>query len=62
MDKNKHIVGIGYRGMPTGCDDSAMPWESDGSDPLQDKELYGEHEFFIFMRRNLFITVLIPLN
>ncbi|HRX63811.1 MAG TPA: dCMP deaminase family protein [Candidatus Absconditabacterales bacterium] len=28
-DKNR-IVGIGYNGFPTGCDDDKFPWEREG--------------------------------
>jgi len=30
VDKLNHIVGVGYNGLPTGCDDTAFPWERDG--------------------------------
>ena len=29
-DENK-IVSVGYNGMPTGCEDSEMPWEREGA-------------------------------
>jgi dCMP deaminase len=29
-DKHK-IVGAGYNGLPTGCDDDAFPWEKEGN-------------------------------
>lgn len=29
-DENK-IVSVGYNGMPTGCEDSKMPWEREGA-------------------------------
>lgn len=31
VDRDKIIVGIGYNGMPYGCDDSAFPWSSAGT-------------------------------
>jgi dCMP deaminase len=35
-DENK-IVGIGYNGMPIGCDDSEMPWGRSSDFPLNTK-------------------------
>ena len=40
-DKNK-IVGAGYNGLPTGCDDDEFPWEKDG-ELLQTKYPYICH-------------------
>jgi dCMP deaminase len=40
-DKNK-IVGAGYNGLPTGCDDDEFPWEKQG-DFLQTKYPYICH-------------------
>lgn len=28
VDKNNRILSMGYNGMPAGCDDDTMPWES----------------------------------
>jgi len=33
------IVGIGYNGMPNGCDDNKLPW-TDGEEALAKKDLY----------------------
>ncbi|KAF6031256.1 DCTD [Bugula neritina] len=30
VNKSKKIVGIGYNGMPNGCDDDEMPWDRTG--------------------------------
>lgn len=30
VDKLNKIVGIGYNGMPVGCDDDEFPWSRDG--------------------------------
>jgi len=46
-DGNNRIVGIGYNGMPTGCDDSLMPWHGDGRDPLNSKHLYGMYSLMV---------------
>ncbi len=29
VNKNKRIIGIGYNGLPFGCEDSEYPWEND---------------------------------
>jgi len=30
VDTENKIVSVGYNGMPTGCNDDAMPWEREG--------------------------------
>ncbi len=30
INQDKRIVGIGYNGMPQGCDDTLFPWGKDG--------------------------------
>ena len=30
VNQENKIVSVGYNGMPTGCDDDAMPWEREG--------------------------------
>ena len=30
VNVNKRIVGIGYNGLPCGCDDDEFPWERNG--------------------------------
>lgn len=35
------IVGIGYNGMPKGCDDSTFPWTKESNNKLENKYLYG---------------------
>ncbi|KAK0425545.1 hypothetical protein QR680_009253 [Steinernema hermaphroditum] len=34
---DKVIVGVGYNGMPRGCDDDDMPWGKTAEDPLENK-------------------------
>ncbi len=29
VNKNNRIVGIGYNGFPSGCDDDIFPWDND---------------------------------
>ena len=40
-DENK-IVGVGYNGMPTGCDDEELPWSRVGETYLDTKYAYGK--------------------
>jgi dCMP deaminase len=30
VDSRKKIVGVGYNGFPTGCDDNLLPWKREG--------------------------------
>lgn len=39
---NEHkIIGIGYNGMPRGCDDDVFPWKRGPRTCLNSKHLYG---------------------
>ncbi len=31
VDEDKKIVGVGYNGFPTGCQDDELPWAREGS-------------------------------
>ncbi len=31
VNNNRRIVGIGYNGFPSGCDDDSFPWDNDKS-------------------------------
>ena len=42
VNKAKRIVGIGYNGMPYGCDDDKFPWDRTG-DNLDTKYPYVVH-------------------
>lgn len=42
VNENNKIVGVGYNGFPTGCDDEALPWEREG-DFLNTKYPYVCH-------------------
>lgn len=42
VNPKNHIVGIGYNGLPNGCDDDAFPWERNGSF-LETKYAYVVH-------------------
>lgn len=41
VSPDKKIVGTGYNGMPTGCDDDDFPWGKNNSSKLENKYLYG---------------------
>lgn len=42
VNQEKKIVGIGYNGMPNGCDDDLLPWSRSANDRLNTKYPYGE--------------------
>lgn len=42
INHDKRIVGIGYNGLPRGCDDHVFPWKSEG-DYLHTKYPYVVH-------------------
>ena len=37
VNEDKHIVGVGYNGMPNGCSDKEYPWGRDGE--------FGENKY-----------------
>ncbi|KAK6172975.1 hypothetical protein SNE40_016520 [Patella caerulea] len=43
VNQEKKIVGIGYNGMPNGCDDDSMPWGRNSQDILKTKRLFVCH-------------------
>ena len=42
VNKQNHIVGVGYNGFPRGCDDDDFPWAREGG-PLDTKYTYVAH-------------------
>ncbi|OCN05654.1 cytidine deaminase [Erysipelotrichaceae bacterium MTC7] len=42
VSQDKKVVGIGYNGLPKGCDDDAFPWGKEG-DTLDTKYPYVVH-------------------
>lgn len=42
INEDKRIVGIGYNGLPQGCDDSLFPWSNEG-DYTETKYPYVVH-------------------
>ena len=42
VNRRKRIIGIGYNGFPTGCDDDHLPWAREG-DFLETKYPYVCH-------------------
>lgn len=43
VNKDKHIVGIGYNGFPMHCSDDEYPWTKDSTNPLENKYAYVCH-------------------
>eukprot|EP00123_Amoebidium_parasiticum_P007754 comp18340_c0_seq1/m.19446 comp18340_c0_seq1/g.19446 ORF comp18340_c0_seq1/g.19446 comp18340_c0_seq1/m.19446 type:complete len:237 (-) comp18340_c0_seq1:502-1212(-) len=43
VNEEKKIVGIGYNGMPNGCNDDDLPWARHADDPLDTKYPYVCH-------------------
>ncbi|KAK7475294.1 hypothetical protein BaRGS_00033441 [Batillaria attramentaria] len=43
VNPENKIVGIGYNGMPIGCNDDIMPWGRNADDILDTKQLYVCH-------------------
>lgn len=51
VNNDKRIVGIGYNGMPMGCDDDEFPWGKSSRNGLDTKYLYGT----IYDKHNIFL-------
>lgn len=43
VNRKRRVAGIGYNGMPTGCDDDLLPWGKTDPDRLNNKYLYVCH-------------------
>ncbi|KRT85216.1 hypothetical protein AMK59_2303, partial [Oryctes borbonicus] len=43
VNEDKHIVGIGYNGMPRGCSDDDFEWGRGENNRLESKYLYAYH-------------------
>lgn len=43
VNSDNKIVGIGYNGMPVGCEDSEMPWSRSAESELDTKYMYVCH-------------------
>lgn len=43
VNSENKIVGIGYNGFPTGCDDNDFPWGKNSSNELDNKYMYVCH-------------------
>lgn len=41
VSRENKIVGIGYNGMPNGCDDNEFPWGKDSGSKPDTKYMYG---------------------
>ena len=42
VDSNKHVIGIGYNGLPVGCSDDEFPWGREGG-MLESKYAFVVH-------------------
>ncbi|XP_041840303.1 deoxycytidylate deaminase isoform X2 [Melanotaenia boesemani] len=55
VNPENKIVGIGYNGMPNGCDDDLLPWSRTAEDRLDTKYPYVCHaELNAIMNKNSF--------
>ncbi|XP_045572587.1 deoxycytidylate deaminase isoform X2 [Salmo salar] len=53
VNQENKIVGIGYNGMPNGCDDDLLPWARSADDRLDTKYPYVCHaELNAIMNKN----------
>ncbi|XP_049899901.1 deoxycytidylate deaminase [Epinephelus moara] len=53
VNEENKIVGIGYNGMPNGCDDDLLPWSRSADDRLNTKYPYVCHaELNAIMNKN----------
>ncbi|XP_066153214.1 deoxycytidylate deaminase [Euwallacea fornicatus] len=43
VNENNIIVGVGYNGMPLGCNDDEFPWAKNSKNKLENKYLYVCH-------------------
>ncbi len=43
VNADKRIVGIGYNGLPRGCDDDEFPWENSNEEYLANKYPFVVH-------------------
>lgn len=58
VNSSNKIIGIGYNGMPNGCNDDIMPWEKDNINELDNKYLYVCHaELNAILNRNVLDSV-----
>ena len=62
VNQEKRIVGIGYNGMPTGCDDDIMPWNREGESLLETKHAFGKRGGPFFQANFLTFNNYIILN
>lgn len=42
IDEDNKIIGVGYNGLPIGCDDDVFPWDSEG-EYIETKYPYSCH-------------------
>ena len=59
VNSDLRIVGVGYNGMPIGCNDDLLPWNKTSSNPIETKYMFGNSRrnyAVSFMFIQLFIT------
>jgi len=68
VNEDKRIVGVGYNGMPYGCDDNVFPWGKEG-DYLSQKYPYVVHAELnailnatVSLKNCVLYTALFPCN
>lgn len=53
VNNDNKIIGIGYNGMPRGCDDDVFPWNKGPRSCLDSKYLYGTiYDKSLFLQEN----------
>ena len=53
VNRDKKIVGIGYNGMPNGCNDDELPWRRTADDRLDTKYPYGKNSHDLLRRSSV---------
>lgn len=56
VNNDKHVVGIGYNGLPKGCSDDEFPWDNEGSG------LNSKYPFVVHAELNAILNTGVPLK
>ena len=56
VNQKNRIVGIGYNGMPIGCEDDEFPWEREG------KFLDTKYPYVVHAEPNAILNATVPLE
>ncbi|KAJ8297716.1 hypothetical protein KUTeg_024247 [Tegillarca granosa] len=62
VNEDNKIVGIGYNGMPVGCNDDIMPWSRHADDILDTKQLYVLNKNSADVKNCKIYVALFPCN